>query len=37
MPEPAATVDGTMQSPTFGQIVGAADPRLIQLAMKFRF
>jgi hypothetical protein len=32
-----ASVDGTVQSPTFGQIVGAADPRLIQLAMKFRF
>jgi hypothetical protein len=32
-----ATVDGTVQSPTFGQIVGAADPRLIQIAMKYRF
>jgi hypothetical protein len=32
-----ASVDGTVQSPTFGQIVGAADPRLIQLGMKFRF
>jgi carboxypeptidase family protein len=32
-----ATVDGTIQSPTFGQIVGATDPRLIQIAMKYRF
>jgi hypothetical protein len=32
-----ATVDGTIQSPTFGRIVGAADPRLIQIAMKYKF
>lgn len=32
-----ASVDGTIQSPTFGQIVGAAPPRLMQIAMKLRF
>jgi hypothetical protein len=32
-----ATVDGTVQSPTFGQIIGAAPPRLMQIAVKYRF
>jgi hypothetical protein len=32
-----ATVDGTIQSPTFGQIIGAAPPRLMQIGVKYRF
>jgi hypothetical protein len=32
-----ASVDGNVSSPTFGQIVGAASPRLIQIATKFIF
>jgi hypothetical protein len=31
------TVDGNLQSPTFGQAVSAAAPRLVQLAVKFSF
>jgi hypothetical protein len=30
-------VDGNISSPTFGQIVAAADPRFVQLAVKFAF
>jgi hypothetical protein len=30
-------VDGNIESPTFGQIVGAAPPRIVQLAMKLHF
>jgi hypothetical protein len=33
----AGAVDGNITSPTFGQIVGAASPRLIQLAAKYQF
>jgi hypothetical protein len=33
----AGAVDGNITSPTFGQIVSAASPRLIQLAAKLRF
>jgi len=32
-----ASVDGNISSPTFGQIVAAAPPRLMQIAMKFMF
>jgi len=31
------TVDGNLESSTFGQVVSAGAPRLIQLAMKFSF
>jgi hypothetical protein len=30
-------VDGNIASPTFGEIVAAAPPRLMQLAVKFSF
>jgi hypothetical protein len=30
-------VDGNIASPTFGEIVAAAPPRLVQLAVKFSF
>ncbi|HSU65885.1 MAG TPA: hypothetical protein VLJ39_03345, partial [Tepidisphaeraceae bacterium] len=33
----AGAVDGNIVSPTFGNIVGAAAPRFIQLAAKFSF
>ena len=33
----AGSVDGNITSSTFGQIVGAASPRLIQLAAKYQF
>jgi hypothetical protein len=33
----AGAVDGNIVSPTFGQIVGAASPRLIQLGAKYTF
>jgi hypothetical protein len=33
----AGAVDGNITSPTFGQIVAAASPRLIQLAAKVQF
>jgi carboxypeptidase family protein len=32
-----ASVDGNISSPTFGQIVAAAPPRLMQIGMKFMF
>jgi hypothetical protein len=32
-----ASVDGQVEDPNFGKIVGAAAPRLVQLAAKFRF
>jgi hypothetical protein len=32
-----ASVDGQVEDPNFGHIVGAAAPRLIQLALKFHF
>lgn len=32
-----AAVDGQVEDPNFGQIVGAAAPRLVQLATKFTF
>ena len=32
-----ATVDGNISSPTFGQIVAAAPPRLMQIGMKVMF
>jgi carboxypeptidase family protein/TonB-dependent receptor-like protein len=32
-----STVDGNLQSSTFGQAVSAAAPRLVQLALKFSF
>jgi hypothetical protein len=32
-----ATVDGEINDSSFGQIVGSAPPRLVQLAAKFRF
>jgi hypothetical protein len=32
-----ASVDGQVEDPNFGKIVGAAAPRLMQLAAKFRF
>jgi hypothetical protein len=31
------SVDGNMNSSTFGQVVGAASPRLMQGAIKFLF
>ena len=31
------SVDGNISSPTFGQVVSAAPPRLVQLALKFLF
>jgi len=31
------TVDGNLQSSTFGQVVSAGAPRLVQLAVKFWF
>jgi hypothetical protein len=33
----AGAVDGNITSPTFGQIIAAASPRLIQLAAKYSF
>jgi hypothetical protein len=33
----AAAVDGNISSAAFGQVVGAASPRLLQLAAKFYF
>ncbi|HEV3215261.1 MAG TPA: TonB-dependent receptor [Vicinamibacterales bacterium] len=33
----AGAVDGNVASPTFGQIIGAAAPRLVQIAAKFAF
>jgi hypothetical protein len=33
----AGAVDGNIVSPTFGQIVSAASPRLVQIAAKFAF
>jgi hypothetical protein len=33
----AAAVDGQMESSSFGAIVSAAAPRLIQLALKYSF
>ena len=33
----AGAIDGNIASPTFGNIVGAAAPRFIQLAAKFSF
>jgi hypothetical protein len=33
----ASSVDGNIESPTFGQIVGAAPPRIVQLAMRLHF
>jgi hypothetical protein len=33
----AGAVDGNIASPTFGQIISAAPPRLVQLAVKFFF
>jgi hypothetical protein len=32
-----ATVDGNISSPTFGQIVAAAAPRLVQIGLKYTF
>jgi hypothetical protein len=32
-----ASVDGNISSPTFGQIVAAAPPRLVQIGMKVMF
>jgi hypothetical protein len=32
-----ASVDGQVEDPNFGKIVGAAAPRLVQLAAKYRF
>ena len=32
-----ASVDGEINDPSFGRIVSAAAPRLIQLAVKFHF
>jgi len=32
-----ASVDGNITSATFGQVVSAASPRLIQIATKFMF
>jgi hypothetical protein len=32
-----ASVDGEVNDPHFGDIVGAAAPRLVQLAMRFTF
>ena len=32
-----AAVDGVINDPNFGQVVAAAPPRLMQLAMKFYF
>jgi hypothetical protein len=33
----AAAVSGNISSPSFGRVVGAADPRLLQAAIKFYF
>jgi hypothetical protein len=33
----AAAVNGNVSSPSFGRVVSAADPRLLQLAVKFYF
>jgi hypothetical protein len=33
----ANSVDGNFNSPTFGQVVSATAPRLVQAALKFRF
>jgi hypothetical protein len=33
----AAAVNGNISSAAFGQVVGAASPRLLQLAAKFYF
>ncbi len=33
----AAAVNGNISSPSFGRVVSAADPRLLQLAVKFYF
>ncbi len=33
----AASVNGNISSPSFGQVVGAAAPRVVQVAAKFRF
>ena len=33
----AGSVDGNVSSSTFGQIVRAAPPRLVQLALKYSF
>jgi hypothetical protein len=33
----AAAVNGNISSPSFGSIVNAADPRLLQVAVKFNF
>jgi hypothetical protein len=32
-----SAVDGNINSPTFGRIINAAPPRLMQLAVKFQF
>jgi Carboxypeptidase regulatory-like domain/TonB-dependent Receptor Plug Domain len=32
-----SSVDGEVNDPNFGHVVSAADPRLVQLALKFRF
>ncbi len=32
-----ATVDGEINDSNFGQIIGSAAPRLIQIAAKFKF
>ena len=32
-----AAVDGNMSSASFGRVVGAAAPRLVQLALRFGF
>jgi hypothetical protein len=31
------SVDGNIDSPTFGRVVSAASPRIVQIALKFRF
>ena len=33
----AGSVDGEVEDPHFGDVVGAAAPRLVQRAAKFRF
>jgi hypothetical protein len=33
----ATAVNGNISSPTFGQVVSAASPRIVQLGAKFAF